>query len=100
MKKKEKTEKQDNTNLPQLPKNWKWVKLGDVAENIQYGYTESANSEKIGPKFLRITDIQDNKVNWDDVPYCKISANDKNKYLLQQGDLLFARTATSLPKEL
>ena len=98
MKKKEKTEKQDNTNLPQLPKNWKWVKLGDVAENIQYGYTESANSEKIGPKFLRITDIQDNKVNWDDVPYCKISANDKNKYLLQQGDLLFARTGATVGK--
>lgn len=98
MKKKEKTEKQDDTNLPQLPKNWKWVKLGDVAENIQYGYTESANSEKIGPKFLRITDIQDNKVNWDDVPYCKISVNDKNKYLLQQGDLLFARTGATVGK--
>jgi len=37
-----------------LPLGWKWVKLGEIAEKPQYGYTESASSVQVGPKFLRI----------------------------------------------
>lgn len=84
--------------IEQLPKAWKHVKLKDISENIQYGYTESSSKVKVGPKFLRITDIQQNKVDWDDVPYCKIHINTKNKYLLQSGDLVFARTGATVGK--
>ena len=34
------------------------VPLADVSELIDYGVTASANSEPIGPKFLRVTDIK------------------------------------------
>lgn len=61
----------------------------------QYGYTESASDKKIGPKFLRITDIQGNVVNWNTVPYCKISDKEKAKYLLRKDDLVFARTGAT-----
>ncbi len=81
-----------------LPKDWKWVKLKEIAQNIQYGYTESSSKEKNGPKFLRITDIQENDVIWDNVPYCKIDDAAKLKYLLQDGDLLFARTGATVGK--
>ena len=47
---------------------------------------------------LRITDIQDNKVNWLTVPYCEASKNSVAKYLLQNGDLLFARTGATVGK--
>jgi type I restriction enzyme S subunit len=65
---------------------------------IMYGYTESATDRRIGPKFLRITDIQNNVVNWENVPYCKISNEDKPKYLLNGGDIVFARTGATTGK--
>ena len=64
-----------------LPKGWEIKKLKEIA-NIKYGYTESASLDKIGPKFLRITDIQNGNVNWLNVPYCKINNDEINKYLL------------------
>ena len=61
----------------------------------QYGYTASANDDKVGPRFLRITDIQGNVADWGSVPYCKISNSHKSKYLLRKGDLVFARTGAT-----
>jgi len=81
-----------------IPEHWQIVKLKSITENIQYGYTESSSKENIGPKFLRITDIQDNKVEWNDVPFCKIDNEIKSKYLLKDGDLVFARTGATVGK--
>jgi type I restriction enzyme, S subunit len=85
----------DNNNIP---KNWQITDLKSITESIQYGYTESSTKEKVGPKFLRITDIQDNKVQWDEVPYCRIDHKIKSKYLLKDGDLVFARTGATVGK--
>jgi type I restriction enzyme, S subunit len=82
----------------QIPKDWKWVRLKDISESIQYGYTESSSKEIVGPKFLRITDIQENKVVWNEVPYCKIDKETQKKYLLKDGDLVFARTGATVGK--
>jgi type I restriction enzyme S subunit len=82
----------------ELPEGWRWVSVGNLAEKIQYGYTESATDEPVGPKFLRITDIQDGKVNWTTVPYCEISKNEIAKYLLKSGDIVFARTGATTGK--
>jgi type I restriction enzyme S subunit len=81
-----------------LPKHWRIVKVKEIASSIQYGYTESSSTENVGPKFLRITDIQDNKVDWKSVPYCKIADDAKSKYQLQDGDLVFARTGATVGK--
>lgn len=69
-----------------------------LAERIQYGHTESAKEEPIGPKFLRITDIQDGRVNWDTVPYCKCSEEQYAKYRLVPGDIVFTRTGATTGK--
>ena len=74
-----------------LPDGWQVKALGEIA-NINYGYTAKASADEIGPKFLRITDIQDGKVNWDNVPFCKISDKDLQKHKLINDDLVFART--------
>ena len=47
---------------------------------------------------VRISDIHDNKVNWKDVPYCKISQSEISTYLLQENDILFARTGGTVGK--
>jgi type I restriction enzyme S subunit len=82
----------------ELPEGWRKDVVKNIALSIQYGYTESSSKEKIGPKFLRITDIQDYRVNWDDVPYCLIDEEAKQKYLLEDGDLVFARTGATVGK--
>lgn len=84
--------------LPELPEGWCWVKLGGVAESIQYGYTAPSSNTPIGPKMLRITDIQDYKVDWNEVPFCGIPSEQKANYLLKEGDLVFARTGATVGK--
>lgn len=70
-------------------------RLGDICSDISYGYTESATSENIGPKFLRITDITSDYIDWNSVPYCKISDEDYNKYKLYYNDIVIARTGAT-----
>ena len=74
-------------------KNLKTVPLKEIS-TISYGYTESAFREIIGPKFLRITDIQDGSVDWDSVPYCRIDDAMYGRQKLNDGDIVFARTGT------
>lgn len=69
--------------------------LADVSSDVSYGYTESATKERIGPRFLRITDIQNGTVDWSAVPYCPISEGDLEKYKLELGDIVVARTGNS-----
>lgn len=88
MKSNEQYKQAENSEIPD-------VLLKDYCEQIQYGYTQSASLEEIGPKFLRITDIQNKPINWETVPFCKISYSDLNKYLLSTGDIVIARTGAS-----
>lgn len=80
-----------------MKKGWEIKELGAVSA-ISYGYTESASSEPLGPKFLRITDIQNDEVHWPQVPHCQIEPSDLPKYRLASGDIVFARTGATTGK--
>ena len=80
-----------------IPDNWVWVRWGDLAFSIQYGYNAAAKDSGL-VKMLRISDIQNNSVNWDTVPYCEIANNNIPKYSLQANDILFARTGGTVGK--
>ncbi len=86
------------TSVQQLPSGWKWKKLKDISTKIDYGYTASADYKISEPKFLRITDIQDGKVNWDIVPGCKITDAYEVANKLEDGDIVFARTGATTGK--
>ncbi len=75
--------------------DWEETTLADVSADVAYGYTESASDEEVGPRFLRITDIQNGVVDWHTVPYCPISEEDHRKYRLNPGDIVVARTGNS-----
>jgi type I restriction enzyme S subunit len=70
--------------------------LAELAESIRYGYTASASQEPVGPHFLRITDIVPPQIDWDAVPYCKIDEKDLDRYRLQPGDVVVARTGATV----
>lgn len=74
------------------------VPLGEIAERVDYGFTASAKSEGSpnAPRFLRITDIQDDRVDWNNVPFCE--CDDLERFGLRTGDLVFARTGATTGK--
>ncbi|MEO8588547.1 MAG: restriction endonuclease subunit S [Flavobacteriales bacterium] len=72
---------------------WKEKRLSDLVQT-QYGYTASASSDEVGPKFLRVTDInKQNWIEWSAVPQCVIEGKDADAYKLKVGDILVARMA-------
>jgi type I restriction enzyme S subunit len=79
----------------EFPDSWKIKTIEEVCEKPQYGFTASAFENKIGPKLVRITDITEDRINWESVPYCECEEIIAEKYLLEKGDLLFARTGTT-----
>ena len=82
------------SELGEIPAGWEVKTLGDLSHKPQYGYTQSAQDDPVGPKFLRITDINKGAwVAWDSVPYCEITPEDYEKYRLHEGDVLIARMA-------
>ena len=82
------------SELGDIPWGWEVKPLGELSQKPQYGYTASAKDEPIGPKFLRITDINKKAwIEWDSVPYCEIASKDFEKYRLMKGDVLIARMA-------
>ena len=81
----------------EIPDSWEWCTLASVTEQIHYGYTASA--APVGDaKLARITDIQDNKIMWETVPYCSISKENLPKYKLKNRDILIARTGGTIGK--
>jgi len=88
----------EDSELGEIPTGWAVSTLGCVCEKPQYGYTASASDEVIGPRFLRITDINKGDcIKWDDVPFCSIGAAGHEKYALRPGDVVIARMADPGP---
>ena len=81
-----------------LPQGWVETNIGSVGKIIHYGYTATSTKIDTGTKYLRITDIQNNNVNWSEVPFCKISEKEKPNFLLHENDIVFARTGGTVGK--
>ncbi len=81
--------------MGKIPKGWKVDEIRAKASSIQYGLTRSAATDPVGPRFLRITDIQGGRVDWSQVPFCPVSAEEQQKYRICRGDILVARTGAS-----
>jgi type I restriction enzyme S subunit len=76
-----------------IPTGWEVRKLSDLVAT-QYGYTESANIEPVGPKYLRGMDINKTSyIEWSQVPYCPITLEEQPLYSLKKGDVVVIRMA-------
>ncbi|MDO9538367.1 MAG: hypothetical protein Q7J68_08645 [Thermoplasmata archaeon] len=84
--------------MRELPEGWEWATIDAVVDDVQYGYTAKAKDNGPGPRYLRITDIQNGSVNWNEVPYCDIDDTDIPHYKLNSGDIVFARTGATTGK--
>jgi type I restriction enzyme S subunit len=76
-----------------VPSGWSVMNLSQLV-TTQYGYTESASTDVVGPKFLRGMDINKNSyIEWDSVPYCPIGERERDRYRLSKGDIVVIRMA-------
>ena len=85
----------DNEIPFELANGWNWERLGNLSSVIQYGLNSSAKTNG-SHRLLRITDIQNGKVIWENVPFTTIE--DEVLYLLEEGDIVFARTGATVGK--
>lgn len=85
-----------NQIFSQTGDGWEDIELEEISR-IQYGYTSKIVSDG-NVKYVRITDIQDRKVDWSSVPLVNISNDEKSKFILEKGDIVFARTGATTGK--
>jgi type I restriction enzyme, S subunit len=82
------------------PKGWSDPKLGGVLAEQQYGprfYNESYVPE--GIRIVRITDLSDKgELDFDSMPRLAVSDEDRERYCLRAGDVIFARTGATVGK--
>ena len=74
----------------EIPANWKWVSVGDVCINIQYGSSQKSSPTGKMP-VLRMGNIQSGKIVYDKLVYTS-DDTEIAKYPLEKNDLLFNRT--------
>jgi type I restriction enzyme, S subunit len=79
---------------------WSRQRVSTLCKSIDYGYTASADYGALGPRYLRITDIQDGKIEWVSVPGCDIAPEDEKAKALADGDIVFAHTGATTGKSI
>ena len=68
-----------------------------LATSLQYGATESGDVDAVGPRYIRITDIgEDGSLSDDSVKF--LTEEQASAYLLDDGDVLFARSGATVGK--
>lgn len=80
--------------------NWKQSTFGDLAGKFEYGLNASATKYDGENKYIRITDIDDvtHKFLSDNVTSPDADLLSADNFLLNDGDILFARTGASVGK--
>ncbi|EAC6477011.1 restriction endonuclease subunit S [Listeria monocytogenes] len=80
--------------------DWEQRKLGEIANSFEYGLNASSKTYDGENKYIRITDIDESShvFNQDNLTSPDISLDNLNHYLLEEGDILLARTGASTGK--
>ena len=96
---------QNGANKPEIrfrgfTDGWEQRKLGEISESFEYGLNAAATEYDGKHKYIRITDIDDltHLFLQDDLTSPDIDFSTADDYLLQEGDVLFARTGASVGK--
>lgn len=61
-------------------------------QECQYGLSDKATKEKVGIPVLRMNNLQKSNIDTSDLKYLPANTKGMERYLLNQGDLLFNRT--------
>ncbi len=82
----------DAAELGELPEGWEWTQVEDIQKLIQYGTSEKASRDSTGVPVLRMGNIQEGALNFDDLKYLPKNTPKLSAVILEDGDVLFNRT--------
>lgn len=71
-------------------KKWKKIKFGELIQSANNGLARRGN-DKAGNIVLRLIELQENLINYSDPNRILLTDDEKKRYRLLEGDLLFAR---------
>ena len=71
-------------------KKWKKIKFGELIKSANNGLARRGN-DKAGNIVLRLIELQENLINYSDSNRILLTDDEKKRYKLLEGDLLFAR---------
>lgn len=71
-------------------KKWKKIKFGELIKSANNGLARRGN-DKAGNIVLRLIELQENLINYSDPNRILLTDDEKKRYKLLEGDLLFAR---------
>lgn len=77
---------------------WEEKKLGEISSNIMYGLNSSAVEFDGENKYIRITDINEINGKFEANPLTSPSGTLDDNFLVNENDILFARTGASVGK--
>lgn len=84
--------------LGDIPEHWEVVKLKYLTDGLKYGANEAAEEDNPDfPRYIRITDIDENG-NLKPETFKSIPLEIANDYILEDGDILFARSGATVGK--
>lgn len=85
-------ETQKETEIGSVPESWDVVDFSGVRDWLQYGTSTHCTYEVTAHPVLRIPNIEPGHVKPNDLKYAKFSKTEAERYVLQDGDLIFIRT--------
>lgn len=74
-----------------VPPSWGWARVGDVCKEIRYGSSEKADYQFEGDPILRMGNIENGKLDFEDLKYLPADW-EREELMLKNGDVLFNRT--------
>lgn len=83
------------SGTPTLPSGWRWLTVGEMAENVQYGTSAKTGADEKGVPVIRMGNIQEGSLLLDSLKYLPAAHEEFPELLLRDGDLLFNRTNSS-----
>jgi type I restriction enzyme S subunit len=78
-------------DVPKIPDSWVWTHLGIICD-LKGGVTKGRNlagKHTISLPYLRVANVQDGYLNLKVIKNIDIPIEEKDKYLLRKGDILF-----------
>ena len=86
-------ERQKETEIGPTPESWELTTFRQIREWLQYGTScHCTKDSSLRYPVLRIPNIEQGKIDDDDLKYCDMPENEAQRYLLASGDLIFVRT--------
>ncbi|AKB71323.1 Type I restriction-modification system, specificity subunit S [Methanosarcina mazei C16] len=82
--------------LSNLPKGWKWTRLGNLVEEPKYGTSKKCDYNINGIGVLRIPNISDGLINDSDLKFAQFDSTEIENYHLKAGDILTIRSNGSV----